>query len=123
MLEQEELEMIGASISVYTGNMIMRQGFDRIKRTRDKTVFVNEYKNGLDTTILTQVHFKTNTIQVFFKLSSNVQMTQQEKERSNIGYSSLFNDIISDIKIQQQNGEFNHLRTQFEVEHFIDNLQ
>lgn len=124
--ENEYLEMAAASISKKIGDDILKQGFNRIDKRRSEDRFMNQYLNGVDMLITTQVHFSDNIINVFFKLQfedlRKTNATQQEKDRANSEYKNLFDDIMMDIIDDKSNGEFNHLKVDFEIEYFIDEL-
>lgn len=123
----ERFEMLGASISTIIGDKILKQGFNKIKTTRGGRYFINEFKNGLDTIVITQVYFSVGKIQIFFKLQlegkSKFNSTKSDVERINDGYSSLFSKIIKDLKNKQETGEWNHLGVNFNIDYSIDKLQ
>jgi hypothetical protein len=123
--ENENLEMAAASISKSIGDEILKQGFNRIVKKRSEDRFVNEYLNGVGTSITTQVHF-SNNINVFFKLQlegpKKTNSTQQEKDRVNSEYTGLFDDIMQDILNDKEIGKFDHLGIDFEIEYFVDGL-
>ena len=125
--ESENYEMLGASISTIIGDSILKQGFNRISKKRGDKYFINEFKNGLDTHIITQVHFEGGKIQIFFKLQlegkAKTNSTKSDIDRINAGYNALFSEIISNIKGKQENGEWKHLGIDFTVESHIDKLQ
>ena len=123
--ENENLEMAAASISKTIGDEILKQGFNRIVKKRSENRFVNEYLNGVGTSITTQVDF-SNNINVFFKLqlegTRKTNSTQQEKDRVNSEYTGLFDDIMQDILNDKEIGKFDHLGIDFEIEYFVDRL-
>jgi hypothetical protein len=109
-LYSREAEMFAASVSVMIGGKILKQGFDRVGQKREGSHFINEYRNGLNTGIVTQVHFKGDSVEVFFKLQApDRPVTDSEKDRMNDEYSELFSGIMSDIQSKIDSGEFSHL--------------
>jgi hypothetical protein len=119
----KDSEMFAASISVMIGGKILKQGFDRVNQKRESNYFINDYRNGVNTGIITQVHFKGDFIEVFFKLQlHNRLVTDAEKERINNEYSKLFADIMSDIQSKIDSGEFSHLKGDLKVDYHIDKL-
>ena len=122
-LHSKESEMLAASISIMIGGKILKQGFDRVGQKRGGSYFINEYRNGLNTGIITQVHFKGDLVEVFFKLQLHDRpITDSEKDRMNNEYSELFAGIMSDIQSKIDSGEFSHLNRDFKVDYHIDKL-
>lgn len=121
----EKLEMIAASISTKIGDSILEQGFNRISKSRTDDRFINQYLNGVDTLITTQVDF-SNGINVFFKIqlegSRKINSTQQDINRVNSEYTKIFDQIMTNIKNEKNNGVFNHLNIDFNLEYFINRL-
>jgi hypothetical protein len=121
----EKLEMIAASVSTKIGDSILKQGFNRTSKSRTDNRFINQYLNGVDTLITTQVDF-SNDINVFFKIqlegSRKTNSTQQDINRVNSEYTRFFDQIMTDIENGKNNGDFNHLNIDFNLEYFIDKL-
>lgn len=121
----EKLEMVAASISTKIGDSILRQGFIRTSKSRTDNRFINQYLNGVDTLITTQVDFSDN-IKVFFKIQleglRKTNSTQQDINRVNLEYTEFFNNIMTNIENVKNNGYFNHLNVDFNLEYFIDKL-
>jgi hypothetical protein len=115
------IEMFSASISSTVRNNILKQGFTRTLQRRSENRFINEYKNGLGTSILTQVVWSNDNVDVFFKLSSDKigHMTQQETERLNNSYSEFLKKTMSSINQSIQQGEYSHLKHSFPLEYHI----
>ncbi len=122
-LYSKESEMFAASISVMIGGKILKQGFQRVDQKRGNDYFINDYRNAINTGIITQVHFKGDAVEVFFKLQLHDRpVTDSEKDRINNEYSELFSSIISDIQSKIDSGEFSHLNRDFKVDYHIDKL-
>lgn len=122
-LYSKESEMFAASVSVIVGGKILKQGFQRVGQKREGSHFINEYRNGLNTGIITQVHFKGDSVEVFFKLQlHDRQVTDSEKDRINNEYSELFSGIMSDIQSKIDSGDFSHLNRDFKLDYHIDKL-
>ena len=121
-----KLEMIAASISTEIGKEIIRQGFDMISQRRQEDSFMNQYKNGVETVITTQVVFSKD-INVFFKiqLEGKRKITSSQKDIDDVDkeYTELFDQIMTDIKNKINNGDFNHLNIDFNLEYFINEYQ
>ena len=121
----KKLEMVAASISTKIGDSILRQGFIRTFKSRTDNRFINQYLNGVDTLITTQVDFSDN-IKVFFKIQleglRKTNSTQQDINRVNLEYTEFFNNIMTNIENVKNNGYFNHLNVDFNLEYFIDKL-
>ena len=121
----EKLEMVAASISTIIGDFILKQGFNRIDKKRSETRFINQYLNGVDILITTQVDF-SNDINVFFKIQltgeRKTNSTQQDLDRINGEYKKLFDSIMKEIDERKLSGDFDHLDVDFNIEYFIDSL-
>ncbi len=119
----ENMEMCAASISTMIRGEILKQGFSRIDQSRDSHFFVNTYKNGLDTSITTQVNFKhAPTIKILFVLKTDQLLTQQETNRLNQTYEKIIGQIMTDIQLKLEQGEWNHLKTNFQIEYDLQKI-
>lgn len=119
-------ELFAASVSTTIGDKILEQGFNRTDRKRGSTYFINEYENGVNVAIITQVHFATSNIQIFFKLqltgNRKTSSTNQEIARVNTEYKSFFEKIVSEVKQQIEKGEYDHLKGNFTIEYSVDQI-
>lgn len=122
-LYSKESEMFAASVSVIIGGKILQQGFQRVGQKRENNYFTNQYRNGLNTGIITQVHFKGDLIEVFFKLQLHNQfVTDSQKNIINDEYSRLFANIMSDIQSKIDSGDFSHLDRNLKLNYHVDKL-
>lgn len=121
----QKLEMIAASISTKIGIEIQKGGFGKISQKRQEYSFMNQYKNGVELVITTIVDFSKG-MNVFFKIQlegmRKSTLTQQDIDRTNLECTTFIGRIMTDIQNEIDNGEFNHLDIDFNLEYFIDKL-
>ncbi len=121
----QKLEMIAASISTKIGIEIQKLGFGKISQKRQEYSFMNQYKNGVELVITTIVDFSKG-MNVFFKIQlegmRKSTLTQQDIDRTNLECTTFIGRIMTDIQNEIDNGEFNHLDIDFNLEYFIDKL-
>lgn len=86
---------------------------------------MNQYKNGVELVITTIVDFSKG-MNVFFKIQlegmRKSTLTQQDIDRTNLECTTFIGRIMTDIQNEIDNGEFNHLDIDFNLEYFIDKL-
>ena len=112
-------EMFSAFVSSEIKKKILQHGFNHTEQKRNDSAFINGYKNGLGTTIITQVHWSGTDVDAFFKLLANRQMTQQEEIRFKNEYTGIINTMIQSINNQISQGMVSHLKQEFNLNHHI----